>query len=105
MLHLGADGRHLAADREDVQRGGALAAWLGDGDPVDHLEPIFDDLVATLTSPKVRHSIAALASELLRAPSGELGAEDVLRSIVLAMGETPADGAYGPAHPRTIWIR
>jgi hypothetical protein len=105
MLHLGADGRHLAADREDVQRGGALAARLGDGDPVDHLEPIFDDLVATLTSPKVRHSIAALASELLRAPSGELGAEDVLRSIVLAMGETPADGAYGPPHPRTIWIR
>jgi hypothetical protein len=51
MLHLGADGRHLAADRDDVQRALALAARLGDGDPVDHLEPIFDDLCATLRFP------------------------------------------------------
>jgi hypothetical protein len=47
MLHLGEDGRHLAADRDDVKRALALAARLGDGDPVDHLEPIFDDLCAT----------------------------------------------------------
>jgi hypothetical protein len=104
MLHLGADGRHLAADREDVQRGVALAARLGDGDPVDSLEPVFDDLCATLTSPRIRHAVTALASALIRAPGGEMGADDVLPAIVLAMGETPA-GENQPAHPRTIYVR
>jgi hypothetical protein len=79
MLHLGADGRHLAADRSDVQRALALAGRLGDGDPVDHLEPIFDDLCATLHSPKVRHTVAKLAGALLRAQGGELSANDVQR--------------------------
>jgi hypothetical protein len=105
MLHLGADGRHLAVDRDDVKRALALAGRLGDGDPVDHLEPVFDDLVATLASPKVRHTVAKLAGELVRAPGGELGADDVRRAIVLGMAETPADGDDQPAHPRTIWVR
>jgi hypothetical protein len=95
MLHLGANGRHLAVDRNDVQRALALAAKLGDGDPVDHLEPIFDDLCATLTSPRVKHTIAA----------GEMAADQVVEKIVLGMSETPADGADQPTHPRTIWIR
>jgi hypothetical protein len=105
MLHLGANGRHLAVDRNDVQRALALAAKLGDGDPVDHLEPIFDDLCATLTSPRVKHTIAALASVLIRAPAGEMAADHVVEKIVLGMSETPADGADQPTHPRTIWIR
>jgi hypothetical protein len=95
MLHLGADGRHLA-----------LVAKLGDGDhPVDALEPIFDDLCATLTSPRIGHAVAKLASELVRAPGGEMGADDVRRVIVLGMAETPAGGDDQPAHPRTIWVR
>jgi hypothetical protein len=105
MLHLGTDGRHLAVDRDDVKRAMGLAAQLGDGDPVDHLEPIFDDLCATLTSPKVRHAIAALAGELLRAPGGEMAAEDVLQTIVLAMGDPRVDADDGRGHPRTIFVR
>jgi hypothetical protein len=105
MLHLGADGRHLAGDRADVQRAIALAARLGDGDPVDHLEPIFDDLCATLASPRIRHAVAKLAGELIRAPSGETAADLVLEAIVVAMGEAPAGGADQPAHPRTIYVR
>jgi hypothetical protein len=103
MLHLGANGRHLAADRDDVKRALALAARLGEGDPVDHIEPIFDDLCATLRFPRIQHAVAKLAGELLRAPGGEMGADDVQRAIVLAMGETP-EGEH-VAHPRTIWIR
>jgi hypothetical protein len=105
MLHLNADGRHLAVDREDVKRALAMAARLGDGDPVDHLEPIFDDLCATLTSPRIRHTVTKLAKALLRTPGGEMGTDDVLRTIVLAMAETPADDADGPGHPRTIYVR
>ena len=100
MLHLGADGRHLAADREDVQSSVALAARLGDGDPVDSLEPVFDDLCATLTSPRIRHAVTALASALIRVPGGEMGADDVLRAIVLAMGETPAGENQPPIRGR-----
>jgi hypothetical protein len=103
MLHLGADGRHLAVDRDDVKRALALASRLGEGDPVDHLEPVFDDLCATLTSPKVNHAIAALAGELIRSPSGTMSAEDVLEKIVLAMAETP-DADDQPAHPRRIYV-
>ena len=105
MLHLGADGRHLAGDRDDVKRAIALAGRLGDDDPVDYLETIFDDLVACLRSPKIRHAVAKLAGALVRAPGGELEADDVLRTIVLAMGETPEHGADQPTHPRTISIR
>jgi hypothetical protein len=105
MLHLGADGRHLAADRDDVQRAIALAARLGDGDPVDHLEPIFDDVVATLTSPRIKHSIAVLAGAILRAPAGEMAAEDVLEKIVLATAaDLPIDADQSPP-PRKIFVR
>jgi hypothetical protein len=34
-----------------------------------------------------------------------MGADDVLRAIVVAMGETPAGGVDQRAHPWTIWIR
>jgi hypothetical protein len=56
-----------------------------------------------LHSPKVRHTVAKLTGELTRAPGGELAAQDMLRAIVLAMGETPV-GDY-PGHHRTIHIR
>lgn len=104
MLHLGADGRHLA-DREDVQRALALAGRLGGGDPVDHLEPIYEDLLACLKSPKVKHAVKALAAALLRSPRGEMAAEDALRTIILALAETPADAAEQEAHPRRIYVR
>jgi hypothetical protein len=104
MIALGATTTHIAADRPEVQAALRQASGLP-GDPVDHLERCLDDLLACLHSPRVRHTVAKLASDLLRAPGGELGADDVLRSIVLAMGETPAGGDSGPGHPRTIWIR
>jgi hypothetical protein len=83
-----------------------MAARLGEGDPVDHLEPVFDDLCATLHSPKpnVRHTVAKLAGALSRAQGGELAANDVQREIVLAMGEAPTDGADQPTHPRRIYV-
>jgi hypothetical protein len=49
----------------------------------------------------VHHTVTKLAGELTRAPAGEMGADEVLRAVVLAMGETPADGD-GPGHLRTI---
>jgi hypothetical protein len=105
MLHLGADGRHLAADRDDVQRALSLAGRLGNGDPVDHLEPIFDDLVATLTSPRIRHSIATLAQAILRAPGGTMSADDVLERIILAMADKlPVDADQTPPS-RKIFVR
>jgi hypothetical protein len=105
MLHLGADSRHLAPDRVDVKRALALAGELGDGDPVDHLEPIFDDLLACLKSPKVKHAIQALAGALLRSPRGEMAADDAVRAIILALAERPADAADQQAHPRRIYVR
>jgi hypothetical protein len=105
MLHLGADGRHLAADRDDVRRALALATQLGDGDPVAHLEPIFDDSCATLTSPKVRNTVTKLAGALVRAPGGTMSADDVLERIILGMAaELPID-ADQTAHPRRIFVR
>jgi hypothetical protein len=104
MIALGAPTTHIAADRPEVQYALRHAGRLP-GDPVERLERCLDDTLATLHSPKVRHTVAKLASELVRAPGGELGADDVLRSIVLAMSETPADGADQQAHPRTVWIR
>jgi hypothetical protein len=100
MLHLGADGRHLAADRSDVQRALALATRLGDGDAVDALERVFDDLCATLTSPRIRHAVTTLARALIKAPAGEMAAADVLERIIIAMAETPAGDQ--PGHPRRI---
>jgi hypothetical protein len=105
MLHLGADGRHLGVDRDAVRRALALAARLGDGDPVDYLETIFDDLVACLRSPKIRHAVAALASALIRAPGGEMAATDVAERTILAMSAPlpPVDDQM--EHPRKIWVR
>jgi hypothetical protein len=102
MIHLAAATTHIAADRPEVQHALRHASRLP-GDPVDHLERCLDDLLATLHSPKVRHAVAKLAGELVRAPGGEMGADDVLRSIVVAMGETPADDH--PGHPRRIYVR
>jgi hypothetical protein len=102
MIHLGAPTTHIAADRPEVQHALHHASRLPD-DPVDHLERCLDDTLACLHSPRVRHTVAKLAGELTRAPGGELAAEDVLRTIVVAMGETPA-GDH-PGHPRTIHVR
>jgi len=103
MIHLGAPTTHIAADRPEVEHALRHAGRMP-GDPIDHLERCLDDTLATLTSPKVRHAVTRLAGELVRAPGGEMGADEVLRSIVLAMGETPEEDDR-PAHPRTIWIR
>jgi hypothetical protein len=102
MMHMGAPTTHIAADRPEVQHALRHAGRLP-GDPVDRIERCLDDLLATLHSPKVRHTVTKLASALVRAPAGTMSAEDVLERIILAMGETPA-GDH-PAHPRTIWIR
>jgi hypothetical protein len=103
MIALGAPTTHIAAERPEVQHALRHAGRLP-GDPVDHLERCLDDLLACLHSPKVRHAVTRLASELVRAPGGELAAEDALRTIVLAMGETPA-GDVQPMHPRKIFVR
>jgi hypothetical protein len=92
----------LPSDRAEVQHALRHAGRLP-SDPVDHLERCLDDTLACLHSPKVRHTVAKLTGGLTRAPGGELAAEDMLRAIVLAMGETPV-GDY-PGHHRTIHIR
>jgi hypothetical protein len=103
MIHLGAPTTHIAADRPEVQHALRHAGRLP-GDAVDRLERCLDDTLACLHSPKVRHTIAALAGELLRAPGGEMGADDVRQAIVVAMAD--AHGADDcPGHPRTIYVR
>jgi len=57
---------HLTIDRPEVRRAIELAKRLGPGDPVDHLEIVYDNLHATLASPKIWSGICALASALLR---------------------------------------
>jgi hypothetical protein len=104
MIHLGAPTTHIAADRPEVQHALRHAGRLP-GDAVDRLERSLDDLLACLHSPKVRHAVSRLAGELVRAPGGEMAAEDALQTIVLAMAETLADSVYQPAHPRTIYVR
>jgi hypothetical protein len=103
MIHLGAPTTHIATDRPEVQHALRHAGRLP-GDPVDRLERCLDDTLACLHSPKVRHTVTKLASELVRAPGGEMPAEDALRSIVLAMGETP-EADDRPMHPRKIFVR
>jgi hypothetical protein len=104
MIALDTPTTHIATDRPEVQHALRHACRMP-GDPIDHLERCLDDVLACLHSPKVRHTVAKLADELIRAPRGELAAEDALRSIVLAMGETAPSGDDQPAHPRTIWVR
>jgi hypothetical protein len=94
----------LPDDRPEVQHALRHAGRLP-GDPVDHLEQCLDDTLACLHLPKVRHTVTRLASELVRSPGREMAAEHVLRTIVVAMAETPADGVDQPTHPRTIWVR
>jgi hypothetical protein len=103
MIHLGAATTHIAADRPEVQHALRHAGRMP-GDAIDHLERCLDDTLACLHSPKVRHTVAKLAGELVRAPGGEMGADDVLRSIVLAMAETPEADDH-PGHPRRIFVR
>ena len=104
MIHLDAPTTHIAADRPEVQHALRHASRLP-GDPVDTLERCLDDTLATLHSPKVRHTVTKLARALVRAPGGEMAADDVLRSIVVAMGEPPADADDRPTHPPTIYVR
>jgi hypothetical protein len=103
MIALNAPTTHIAADRPEVQHSLRHASRLP-GDPVDRLERCLDDTLACLHSPKVRHAVTRLAGELVRAPGGEMSADDVQRAIVLAMAETP-EADDRPAHPRTIWVR
>jgi hypothetical protein len=60
MLALGGEPeRHVTLDDPDVRHALELAAKLDAADdPVEVLEPYFDDLVACLSAPKVRHSPA-----------------------------------------------
>jgi hypothetical protein len=58
-----------------------------------------------LTSPRIKHSIAVLAGAILRAPAGEMAAEDVLEKIVLATAaDLPIDADQSPP-PRKIFVR
>jgi len=105
MLHLGVDARHLSADREDVKRALRLAGSLGDGDPVDLLEPHFHDVCATLSSPRIAHAVRRLAGALMRAPGGAMDAERAKRVIAEAVKEELPAGAYNrPAPPRRIHV-
>ena len=95
MLHLGGEARHhIVADRDEVRRALELAGRLGPGDPVDHLERVYDDLHATLASPKIWHCTTRLADTLLkeRLLSGERCA-----SVLKAAMIDPSAPKFGPA--------
>jgi hypothetical protein len=68
-------------------------------------KPIFDDVVATLTSPRIKHKVAVLAGAILRAPAGTMSAVDVLERIILAMAAALPVAADQTAHPRKIFVR
>jgi hypothetical protein len=105
MLHMNAPASHLSADRPEIQRALTLVSHLGAGDPVDTLEPVFEDLVACLKSPCVCRAVARLASALLRSPGGRMAADDASREIILGLAEAPASAGDQEAHPRRIYVR
>lgn len=95
MLHVGGSpDQHVTADRAEVQKALSLAARLGPGDPVDHLEPIYQSVIDTLTSPRIWRGVQALAGGLLahRAMTSDRVAA-VLRGAIMR-GE--AKGAVFP---------
>lgn len=95
MLHLGGEDRdHIVHDRAEVRRALELAKRLGPGDPVDHLERVYDDLHATLVSPKIWHCTTRLAETLVkeRLLSGERCA-----SVLKAAMVDRRAAKFGPA--------
>jgi hypothetical protein len=65
MLHLGGEAcHHIVADRGEVRRALELSRRLDPAEPVDAMEPIFDDLCATLGSPRIWHGVIRLANAL-----------------------------------------
>jgi hypothetical protein len=104
MIHLGAPTTHLAADRPEVQTALSHAGRLP-GDPVDTLKRCLDDLLTCLHARRVRQAVATLAGALLRAPHGEMSANDVLKRIVTAMADTSAGSDDRPGYPRRLHIR
>jgi hypothetical protein len=87
---------HIRTDRPEVRRALDLCRRFGPGHPVDHLEPIYENLHATLASPKVWAGVCALASALLkyRTMSGERVASVLRSSMLLASPK-------GQVHPVT----
>jgi hypothetical protein len=69
------------------------------------LERCLDDTLATLHSPKVRHTVTKLAGALVRAPGAEMAATTCCGRSWVAMGEPPADADDRPTHPPTIYVR
>jgi hypothetical protein len=101
----GSPEHHVTRDDPGVRRALELAGSLGDGDPVDHLEPHFHDVRATLSSPRVAHAVRGLAGALMRAPGGTMDGARAGRVITDAVREKLAPGAYGgPAPPRRIHV-
>jgi hypothetical protein len=85
---------HITPERQEVRRALELAKRLELGDPVDHLERVYDDLHASLVSPKIWHCVTRLADTLCkeRLMCGERCAS-VLRAAMI--DRTPPK--FGPA--------
>jgi hypothetical protein len=103
---LAAGGRpvdHLPSDRPEVKHALRLAGQLP-GDAIDHLERCFEDLCATLHSPRVKRAISDLAEALLSAPRGEMSRDEVSRRIVRSVRAAVAPSESMDAYPRTIHL-
>jgi hypothetical protein len=67
MMHVGGETRHhIVADRDEVRRALDLSRRLNPAEPVDAMEPIFDDLCATFGSPRIWHGVTRLADALCK---------------------------------------
>ena len=99
MLHLRASSRHVDLDRPGVEKALLLAHRMrGNGDPADRLEPEFDAVLASLTSPRIWKAVRALASALLKRRA--LETPEVEATIATAMGLNPNRQAPGTARVR-----
>jgi hypothetical protein len=90
----GTAAEHITAARTEVRRALDLAKRLGPGDPVDHLERIYDDLHATLASPRIYHGVGRLAETLIK--ERVLGGDRVAAVLRAAMIDRSAP-KFGPA--------
>jgi hypothetical protein len=90
----GTAAEHITAERREVRRALEVAGRLGPGHPVDNLERIYDDLHATLVSPKIWHCTTRLAETLVkeRLLSGERCA-----SVLKAAMVDRRAAKFGPA--------
>jgi hypothetical protein len=93
--------QYITADREEVRRALELSKRLGPGHPVDHLERVYDDLHATLASPRIWHCVSRLA-ETLRKDRLILG--DRCASVLKSAMADHCAVASPPMPPRKVYI-